>query len=227
MCAWSRHWLSLWVSLRGRQAWLGKGLQLPGLSFLGTLGSVPLLGSISYLQKGLPSLEVWGTSCWAPRVGTGFQVTMAAASRGVCAPHPTLFLGWPLPAVSYCPGSSGSPGIAPGPCYPLTHPTGATFPRPSQPRGSASARSCSPVLVEGSRRVARGQLVTMAHVQVLEYDYYGAYGKRPHQDYAYGRLLGDEYTFDFPPHHHLVRPGLQGQPLCQLTRFPSPSLLPL
>ncbi|XP_005408513.1 PREDICTED: sarcosine dehydrogenase, mitochondrial isoform X1 [Chinchilla lanigera] len=40
---------------------------------------------------------------------------------------------------------------------------------------------------------------------VLDYDYYGAYGKRPHQDYAYGRLLSDEYTFDFPPHHHLIQ----------------------
>uniref|UniRef100_A0A8D0YJ24 Sarcosine dehydrogenase, mitochondrial n=2 Tax=Sus scrofa TaxID=9823 RepID=A0A8D0YJ24_PIG len=39
---------------------------------------------------------------------------------------------------------------------------------------------------------------------VLPYDYYGAYGKRAHQDYAYSRLLGDEYTFDFPPHHDVV-----------------------
>lgn len=40
--------------------------------------------------------------------------------------------------------------------------------------------------------------------QVLPYDYYGAYGHQAHADYAYGRLLGDEYTFDFPPHHHVV-----------------------
>lgn len=39
---------------------------------------------------------------------------------------------------------------------------------------------------------------------MLPYDYYGAYGKRAHQDYAYSRLLGDEYTFDFPPHHDVV-----------------------
>lgn len=25
-----------------------------------------------------------------------------------------------------------------------------------------------------------------------------------HQDCAYARLLGDEYTFDFPPHHSVV-----------------------
>ncbi|XP_052037900.1 sarcosine dehydrogenase, mitochondrial [Apodemus sylvaticus] len=41
--------------------------------------------------------------------------------------------------------------------------------------------------------------------QVLDYDYYGAYGNQTHKDYAYGRLLGDEYTFDFPPHHHMIQ----------------------
>uniref|UniRef100_A0A8D1I7F0 Sarcosine dehydrogenase, mitochondrial n=1 Tax=Sus scrofa TaxID=9823 RepID=A0A8D1I7F0_PIG len=46
---------------------------------------------------------------------------------------------------------------------------------------------------------------------VLPYDYYGAYGKRAHQDYAYSRLLGDEYTFDFPPHHDVPSP--QASPL--------------
>nr|XP_011722973.1 sarcosine dehydrogenase, mitochondrial isoform X2 [Macaca nemestrina] len=40
---------------------------------------------------------------------------------------------------------------------------------------------------------------------VLEYDYYGAYGSRPHEDYAYRRLLADEYTFDFPPHHDTIK----------------------
>nr|XP_056716394.1 sarcosine dehydrogenase, mitochondrial [Euleptes europaea] len=41
--------------------------------------------------------------------------------------------------------------------------------------------------------------------QVLDYDYYGAYGHKPHQDYAYNQLLSDEYTFDFPPHHKVIR----------------------
>ncbi|KAK1333998.1 hypothetical protein QTO34_004996 [Cnephaeus nilssonii] len=40
---------------------------------------------------------------------------------------------------------------------------------------------------------------------VLAYDYYGAYGHQAHQDYAYNRLLGAEYTFDFPPHHEVIR----------------------
>nr|XP_060466337.1 sarcosine dehydrogenase, mitochondrial-like [Panthera onca] len=40
---------------------------------------------------------------------------------------------------------------------------------------------------------------------VLRYDYYGAYGNRMHEDHAYGRLLGDEYTFDFPPHHDVIK----------------------
>ncbi|CAO2587647.1 Sarcosine dehydrogenase, mitochondrial [Lemmus lemmus] len=40
---------------------------------------------------------------------------------------------------------------------------------------------------------------------VLDYDYYGAYGKQAHRNYAYSRLLGDENTFDFPPHHHAIR----------------------
>ncbi|XP_060107035.1 sarcosine dehydrogenase, mitochondrial [Heteronotia binoei] len=41
--------------------------------------------------------------------------------------------------------------------------------------------------------------------QVWDYDYYGAYGHNPHEDYAYKRLLSDEYTFDFPPHHPVIR----------------------
>ncbi|KAF4016835.1 hypothetical protein G4228_007993 [Cervus hanglu yarkandensis] len=40
---------------------------------------------------------------------------------------------------------------------------------------------------------------------VLPYDYYGAYGHRAHEDYTYGRLLGQEYTFSFPPHHDVIK----------------------
>uniref|UniRef100_A0A8C6JPK1 Uncharacterized protein n=1 Tax=Melopsittacus undulatus TaxID=13146 RepID=A0A8C6JPK1_MELUD len=40
---------------------------------------------------------------------------------------------------------------------------------------------------------------------VLDYDYYGAYGRERHRDYTYNRLLGDEYTFDFPPHHDVIK----------------------
>ncbi|NWT37925.1 SARDH protein, partial [Chroicocephalus maculipennis] len=40
---------------------------------------------------------------------------------------------------------------------------------------------------------------------VLDYDYYGAYGQERHKDYTYNRLLGDEYTFDFPPHHDIIK----------------------
>ncbi|KAJ6619007.1 hypothetical protein lerEdw1_014921 [Lerista edwardsae] len=40
---------------------------------------------------------------------------------------------------------------------------------------------------------------------ILDYDFYGAYGHRSHEDYAYSRLLSDEYTFDFPPHHKIIR----------------------
>ncbi|KAM4662540.1 sarcosine dehydrogenase, mitochondrial [Discoglossus pictus] len=40
---------------------------------------------------------------------------------------------------------------------------------------------------------------------VLDYDYYGAYDMKPHQDYAYSGLLEKEYTFNFPPHHDVIR----------------------
>ncbi|XP_074150150.1 sarcosine dehydrogenase, mitochondrial [Sminthopsis crassicaudata] len=40
---------------------------------------------------------------------------------------------------------------------------------------------------------------------ILPYDYYGAYEHQPHNDYKYNRLLGDEYTFDFPPHHEIIQ----------------------
>ncbi|XP_042336000.1 sarcosine dehydrogenase, mitochondrial isoform X2 [Sceloporus undulatus] len=39
----------------------------------------------------------------------------------------------------------------------------------------------------------------------LDYDYYGAYGQKAHEDYLYNKLLSDEYTFDFPPHHKIIR----------------------
>lgn len=42
--------------------------------------------------------------------------------------------------------------------------------------------------------------------QVLPYDFCGAYGHRAHEDHAYGQLLGQEYSFSFPPHHDVVGP---------------------
>ncbi|KAM4719186.1 sarcosine dehydrogenase, mitochondrial isoform 2-T2 [Anableps anableps] len=36
---------------------------------------------------------------------------------------------------------------------------------------------------------------------VKDYDYYGAYNIRSNENYKYKKLLGKEYTFDFPPHH--------------------------
>lgn len=44
----------------------------------------------------------------------------------------------------------------------------------------------------------------MPYLQVQDYDYYGAYGQTLCKDSAYQQLLGAEYTFDFPPHHHVV-----------------------
>lgn len=42
-------------------------------------------------------------------------------------------------------------------------------------------------------------------LKVKDYDYYGAYGVAENKDYKYNELLGQEYTFDFPPHHDIVR----------------------
>lgn len=41
--------------------------------------------------------------------------------------------------------------------------------------------------------------------KVKDYDYYGAYETKKNLNYRYEELLGREYTFDFPPHHHVVR----------------------
>ncbi|XP_061913144.1 sarcosine dehydrogenase, mitochondrial [Entelurus aequoreus] len=41
--------------------------------------------------------------------------------------------------------------------------------------------------------------------QVKDYDYYGAYEVKKNQEYKYKELLGKEYTFDFPPHHDLIK----------------------
>ncbi|XP_048875339.1 sarcosine dehydrogenase, mitochondrial isoform X3 [Brienomyrus brachyistius] len=40
---------------------------------------------------------------------------------------------------------------------------------------------------------------------VLDYDYYGAYGTSRNSIYKYNDLLGKEYTFDFPAHHHVIK----------------------
>ncbi|KAJ8339020.1 hypothetical protein SKAU_G00358060 [Synaphobranchus kaupii] len=40
---------------------------------------------------------------------------------------------------------------------------------------------------------------------VLDYDYYGAYGLSKNTNHKYSDLLGEEYTFSFPPHHHVIQ----------------------
>ncbi|XP_048469382.1 LOW QUALITY PROTEIN: sarcosine dehydrogenase, mitochondrial-like [Rhincodon typus] len=40
---------------------------------------------------------------------------------------------------------------------------------------------------------------------ILNYDYYGFYGNKRHEDYRYNQLLRDDYTFDFPPHHNQIK----------------------
>lgn len=42
-------------------------------------------------------------------------------------------------------------------------------------------------------------------LKVNDYDYYGAYDTKKNVNYKYKELLGSEYTFDFPPHHDVVR----------------------
>ncbi|KAK7126088.1 hypothetical protein R3I93_021462 [Phoxinus phoxinus] len=41
--------------------------------------------------------------------------------------------------------------------------------------------------------------------QVLDYDYYGAYDVPKNTENKYSEILGKEYTFDFPPHHDVIR----------------------
>ncbi|XP_029371492.1 sarcosine dehydrogenase, mitochondrial isoform X1 [Echeneis naucrates] len=40
---------------------------------------------------------------------------------------------------------------------------------------------------------------------VKDYDYYGAYDTGKNVNYKYNELLGKEYTFDFPPHHDVIK----------------------
>uniref|UniRef100_A0A668VXG0 Sarcosine dehydrogenase, mitochondrial n=1 Tax=Oreochromis aureus TaxID=47969 RepID=A0A668VXG0_OREAU len=40
---------------------------------------------------------------------------------------------------------------------------------------------------------------------VKDYDYYGAYDVKRNEKYKYDELLGQEYTFDFPPHHDVIK----------------------
>uniref|UniRef100_W5M476 Sarcosine dehydrogenase n=1 Tax=Lepisosteus oculatus TaxID=7918 RepID=W5M476_LEPOC len=44
-----------------------------------------------------------------------------------------------------------------------------------------------------------------APAPVLDYDYYGAYDVSKNHHYKYKDLLGKEYTFDFPPHHDVIK----------------------
>lgn len=42
--------------------------------------------------------------------------------------------------------------------------------------------------------------------RVLPYDWYGAYEHSPkHKDHQYNKLLNDDYSFDFPAHHHQIK----------------------
>lgn len=38
-----------------------------------------------------------------------------------------------------------------------------------------------------------------------DYDYYGSYDVKQNTNYKYSELLGKEYTFDFPPHHNVIK----------------------
>uniref|UniRef100_A0A673AU06 Sarcosine dehydrogenase n=1 Tax=Sphaeramia orbicularis TaxID=375764 RepID=A0A673AU06_9TELE len=40
---------------------------------------------------------------------------------------------------------------------------------------------------------------------IIHYDYYGAYETKKNVNYKYNELLGKEYTFDFPPHHDVIK----------------------
>uniref|UniRef100_A0A8C9X3Z5 Sarcosine dehydrogenase n=1 Tax=Sander lucioperca TaxID=283035 RepID=A0A8C9X3Z5_SANLU len=40
---------------------------------------------------------------------------------------------------------------------------------------------------------------------MYDYDYYGAYDIKKNVNYKYNILLGKEYTFDFPPHHDVIK----------------------
>ncbi|XP_064420418.1 sarcosine dehydrogenase, mitochondrial [Latimeria chalumnae] len=42
-------------------------------------------------------------------------------------------------------------------------------------------------------------------VPILDYDYYGAYENKHHENYKYNEVLNQEYTFDFPPHHDVIK----------------------
>ncbi|XP_069465727.1 sarcosine dehydrogenase, mitochondrial isoform X2 [Ambystoma mexicanum] len=46
-------------------------------------------------------------------------------------------------------------------------------------------------------------------VPILDYDYYGAYGHKPHEDYLYNQLLVKDYTFGFPAHHDVIKQECQ------------------
>ena len=41
-------------------------------------------------------------------------------------------------------------------------------------------------------------------LQIKEYDYYGSYDIPTNKNHVYNELLGQEYTFEFPPHHDIV-----------------------
>lgn len=53
--------------------------------------------------------------------------------------------------------------------------------------------------------LASNYLSVFIIAKVKDYDYYGAYDTKKNVDYKYNELLGKEYTFDFPPHHDVVR----------------------
>lgn len=137
------------------------------------------------------------------------------------AVQPPLSPSLPARAHPISPPSRAPPSHCCGDHSSLVRAAGMPEPAPSATRcpvmgvgpgeGRAKIRlSCGPRSPGGVCR-EEGWAVTPPRLpQVLPYDYCGAYGHRAREDYAYGRLLGQEYTFSFPPHHDVVGPQPQG-----------------
>lgn len=114
---------------------------------------------------------------------------------------------WPWPVVHskctqhvFLPPSMVQSGRSPPLASPATPPAAQHPPfssEPLSPQGVSAGRGLRPAV--------------HVPIQVLDYNYYGAYGHPPREEDAYRQLLSEEYTFDFPPHHSSVSRKSSGE----------------
>ncbi|XP_010831068.1 PREDICTED: sarcosine dehydrogenase, mitochondrial [Bison bison bison] len=154
---------------------LTNGLPPPGLVDAPLRGSGPLSLPASSHKRDISGSVLGAPSRHPAQPWKGAPYAVAAAVNGVGVRTLTSVVPLPRPVCSLC----------------------------LAPQQELRARGC--VFQERHGWERPGWFGAQGPAPVLPYDYCGAYGHQAREDYTYGRLLGQEYTFSFPPHHDVIK----------------------